>query len=346
MEFRKIDANLNRACEGIRVLEELSRFDLNNQILTENCRQLRHELRQILSGFHFSLLEARNSVEDVGSYVSQKRGDDRRQGVRDLVCANSKRLQEALRVIEESLKGEGFYTEGKKVEGLRFEAYTLEKKLMEFFRRRLPKGVYGITAEKFGGGKSNLQTVKEMIEAGIGVIQYREKYKSLREKAAEAKEIRKMTADAGVCLIVNDHPDLALMVDADGLHIGQDDWHPSDVRRIIGNQKILGLSTHNPQQAQEAMTLDIDYIGAGPLFATQTKDDVCAPVGLDYLEYVSQHSKLPYVAIGGIKLHNLDQVLRYPVEHIALVSEIVESKDMKFLVKQIEDKLKRVREEK
>lgn len=339
MDYRKTDANLNRACEGIRVLEDTVRFDLNREDLVRDCRALRHDLRSLFEPLQLSLLNSRDSTADVGVSVSCTAEDDGRNGLPSVIAANSKRIQEALRVLEESLKANGMYAEAKKVEALRFASYSLEKKVSAACRRRLPLGLYGITAEKFAGGKSNVQSAKEMVEAGIRVIQYREKYRSMREKAAEAKEIRKITADAGVLFIVNDHPELALLSEADGVHIGQDDWDPADVRRIIGETKMIGLSTHNPEQLLKAQSCDIDYIGCGPIFRTFTKDDVCDPVGLEYLKHVSETSRLPFVAIGGIKLSNIDQVLHYPVQHIALVSEIVGASDMKAMVAALNKKI-------
>ena len=233
MDERKTDANLNRACEGLRVLEDAARFDLNREDLTAHCRRMRHELRSLFENRRLRLLDHRDSVSDVGVSVSQTARDDGRPNRLAVIAANAKRVQEALRVLEEALKGEGLQAEAKKAEALRFESYTLEKQVTAPFLRRLPEGIYGITAEKFANGKSNVETVREMVDAGIRVIQYREKYRPMKEKAAEAKEIRKITADAGVTFIVNDHPDLALLCDADGVHIGQDDWNAADVRRLI-----------------------------------------------------------------------------------------------------------------
>ena len=120
-----------------------------------------------------------------------------------------------------------------------------------------------------------------MIAGGIGIIQYREKKaaKSSSEIFAECLKIREMTRAAGVTFIVNDHVDVAMLVGADGVHVGQDDLPVADVRRLLGPGKIIGLSTHSPEQATEAVKCGADYIGVGPIFATKTKDDVCDAVG-------------------------------------------------------------------
>ncbi|ABO48626.1 thiamine-phosphate pyrophosphorylase [Desulforamulus reducens MI-1] len=189
-------------------------------------------------------------------------------------------------------------------------------------------GLYGITAEEYSLGRSNYAVIKAMINAGIKVIQYREKEKKLREKYQECLDIRKLTQQAGVTFIVNDHIDLALMVGADGVHIGQDDLPPEKVRQLVGEKMIIGLSTHSPLQAQAALAAGVDYIGVGPIFATRTKKDVCQPVGLEYLEYVVKNIPLPFVAIGGIKEHNLSEVSKRGAQCAALVTEIVGAKDI------------------
>ncbi|MCG8473285.1 MAG: thiamine phosphate synthase [Desulfobacterales bacterium] len=175
--------------------------------------------------------------------------------------------------------------------------------------------------------------VKAMIDSGVTLIQYREKEKSMLEKYRQCEAIRKLTQQAGVSFIVNDHIDLALAVDADGVHVGQDDLPVEVVRELVGKEKIIGLSTHSPQQARKAVEVGADYIGVGPIFSTKTKMDVCDPVGLSYLEYVVKKEKIPFVAIGGIKTHNLAQVKACGAETIALVTEVVGAED---IVKQID----------
>ncbi len=188
--------------------------------------------------------------------------------------------------------------------------------------------IYGVTAEEYSLGRSNTEIVTGMIDAGIKVIQYREKEKKAREKYRECVKIREMTGRAGVTFIVNDNVDLALMVGADGVHIGQDDLPPEKVRELVGNDMIIGLSTHSPAQAREAVKAGVDYIGVGPIFATRTKKDVCSPVGLEYLEYVANNINLPFVAIGGIKESNISEVSRRGARCIAMVTEIVGAGDI------------------
>jgi thiamine-phosphate pyrophosphorylase len=189
--------------------------------------------------------------------------------------------------------------------------------------------IYGLTAEEFSLGRDNVTIVGQMIQAGIRMIQYREKEKKARAMYEECLKIRKLTHSAGVTFIVNDHVDLAMAVDADGVHIGQGDLPPEAVRKLIGPDKILGLSTHAPAEARQALQSGVvDYIGVGPVFATKTKKDVSAPVGLDYLDYVVHNIDLPCVAIGGIKIDNIREVVNHGVKTIAMVTEIVGAEDI------------------
>lgn len=162
-----------------------------------------------------------------------------------------------------------------------------------------------------------------MIKAGVKVIQYREKEKKLLQKYNECLKIREMTKEAGVTFIVNDHVDIAILVKADGVHIGQDDLPIEKVRELVGEEMIIGISTHSPKQAEDAVKRGADYIGVGPIYKTYTKKDVCEPVGLDYLRYVVKNISIPHVAIGGIKQHNMHEVIKCGAKCIAMVTEIV-----------------------
>lgn len=199
----------------------------------------------------------------------------------------------------------------------------------------IPEGIYGITGDNFAHRRSNLECVKAMIEGGIKIIQYRDKTKSIKEKTKEAREIRELCKKHGVIFIVNDHVDIALLVDADGVHIGQDDMSPADVRKLIGNDKIIGLSTHSEEQGMKAfLDPDVDYIGVGPIFPTTTKDT--APVGLEYLEYAVKNLHLPFTAIGGIKEHNIHEIISRGAKNICLVSDIVGAPDIAEKVKYLQ----------
>ena len=200
--------------------------------------------------------------------------------------------------------------------------------------------LYCITAEKYSNGKNNIEVVASMLKGGASIIQYREKTKSMREKYYECLEIRKLTKNYNATFIVNDDIALAISVNACGIHIGQDDMPVDEVRKIIPKNMIIGLSTHNESQAQIALQSKVDYIGVGPIYHTETKVDVCSPVGIKYLDYVVNNVNIPFVAIGGIKENNIDEVLEHKAKTICMVTEIVGSNNIEDIVKRNIEKIK------
>ena len=189
--------------------------------------------------------------------------------------------------------------------------------------------IYGITAEAMSNGRDNMTVVKAMLEAGIKFIQYREKEKTGLARYEECLKLKKLTAEYGATFIIDDFVDLAIAVDADGVHIGQDDLPVPAVRKLLGPDKIIGLSTHSPEQLEKANEIAdlIDYIGCGPVYATNTKK-TAVPVGLEYVKYATEHAKMPFVAIGGIKKHNIHEVYNAGATTIAVVSDITSADDI------------------
>jgi len=188
--------------------------------------------------------------------------------------------------------------------------------------------IYCLTDAGLARGRDTVEVVRAMLQGGARVIQYREKDKKAGEMLRECMEIRKLTRDAGCCFIVNDHIDVAMLCDADGVHVGQEDIPVPEVRRLVGDGKIIGLSTHSPEQCCDAVAQGADYIGVGPVFFTRTKKDVCAPVGFEYLDYVAANHTVPFVAIGGIKEHNIEEVAAHGARCCALVSAITGADDI------------------
>lgn len=199
--------------------------------------------------------------------------------------------------------------------------------------------LYALTGEDYSLGRSNIEVVQQLVAAGIKIIQYREKDKKKLYKYQECLKIRELTKAAGVTLIVNDDIDLALAIKADGVHVGQQDLPVEQVRQLVGPDMYIGLSTHSPEQAQEAVKRGVDYIGVGPIYTTNTKKDVCPAVGLEYLDYVVQNINLPFVAIGGIKEHNIREVKQHGARCIAMITELVGAPDIEAKVKSIRQRL-------
>lgn len=196
-------------------------------------------------------------------------------------------------------------------------------------KRQFPvTDLYCITASKYSLGRYNEEVVSAMLASGVKIVQYREKDYPTQQKYHECLAIKALCAKHDACFIVNDDVALAMAVEADGVHLGQDDMPVDVARKLVGDKMIIGLSTHSPEDVDAAANLDIDYIGVGPLYYTETKVDVCAPVGLDYLDYVVKHHHIPFVAIGGIKRSNVADVIKHGASCVALVTEIVGADDI------------------
>lgn len=188
--------------------------------------------------------------------------------------------------------------------------------------------LYAITDAGLSQGRSLAEVAASLLGAGVRILQYREKNLKAGAMLEECRLLARLCREAKACFIVNDHIDIAMLVGADGVHVGQEDLPVPDVRALVGPDMIIGLSTHQPDQARAARKLGADYIGVGPIFATQTKLDVVAPVGYAYLDWVHGHSEVPFVAIGGIKEHNIAEVARHGARCCALVSELVGAPDI------------------
>lgn len=195
--------------------------------------------------------------------------------------------------------------------------------------------IYALTDSRLSLGRPVGEVARALLDAGVRILQYREKKLKAGQMLEECRLLRQLTAEAGACFIVNDHIDIAMLVDADGVHIGQEDLPVGEVRRLLGKDKIIGLSTHSPEQARAAMAVGADYIGVGPIFATRTKEDVVDPVGYAYLDWVVANTDIPFVAIGGIKAHNIGEVAAHGARCCALVSELVGAEDIAGRVAQV-----------
>ena len=169
---------------------------------------------------------------------------------------------------------------------------------------------------------SNEDMVIRVLEAGVRWIQYREKDKTRREIYEEAVRLREITKRFNSVFIVNDHPDIASSVGADGVHLGQEDLPVKEARKVMGEDKIIGISTHDTVHAITAEDEGADYVGVGPVFHTTTKN-AGSPKGIDILRDVKTHLQIPVVAIGGITVQNVRSVLETGVDAVAVASAIL-----------------------
>lgn len=172
------------------------------------------------------------------------------------------------------------------------------------------------------------ETAQALMAGGAKIIQLRAKGFSSKEFLEAARTIKKITRDKDVIFIVNDRVDVALLADADGVHLGQNDLPAREARRLMGNDKIIGFSTHNIREAVEAERLPVDYISFGPIFPTKTKEDAQTPKGIKGLADVRKAVDIPIVAIGGITEKNMAYVWKEGINSVAMISEILTSTDV------------------
>lgn len=187
--------------------------------------------------------------------------------------------------------------------------------------------LYGIIDLGYVAIHDASRVLHEMLFGGVDIVQLRAKTQSLSEIAKLGRELHRTTSDAGLPLVINDHPEVARDIGAEGVHVGQDDMAVAEARRITGGQCFVGKSTHSVRQANAAEVEGADYIGFGPLFATPTKPDY-TPVGLAEIREVHTQVPLPIFCIGGIKLENLAQVIAAGAARVVIVSGLLQAPDI------------------
>lgn len=316
--YRILDANLDRAREGLRVIEEWCRFGLNSAALSAECK----DLRQALAQWHTPQIRAaRDTLGDVGTTLSHPQ-EEQRADIAAVLQANLCRVQEALRVLEEYSKVSDSAMAAA-VKQMRYQVYALESHLMRPDRLRLQQAhLYLVTAPV-----ANLFTaVEAALKGGAPLVQYRDKDTDDLIRWQNAQKLCQLCHDYGALFIVNDRIDLALAVDADGVHLGQQDLPFAWARQLLGPTKLIGRSTTNPEQLDRAIQEGADYIGVGPVFATPTKPDRAA-AGLDYVKYAAAHAPMPWFAIGGIDPTNFATVLGAGATRVAIVRAIMQAED-------------------
>ncbi len=298
--YRVLDANANRASEGLRVLEDIARFILDHKDLSARLKQLRHDIRQAIPA---QAQLRRDTEADVGTSTSTEQ-EMQRSSLCDLISANAKRAQEALRVLEEHAKLSAL--NAAVFEQARYQAYIAETDLLTQIpaTRLLQEKLYVLIDHDLC--TSPVDLAKELVDAGAGIIQYRAKSLNEAEYSEQAKQLRDVI-DKRSLFIVNDHIAVAEQIAADGVHVGQDDESPSIARERLGPLAIIGLSTHTPEQVKAAHQESIDYIGIGPMFSTNTKPH--EPVrGPELLQQAAEFISLPSYAIGGINVERINEL--------------------------------------
>jgi thiamine-phosphate pyrophosphorylase len=315
---RILDANLDRAREGLRIIEEWCRFGLNSADLAGECKQLRQEL----AFWHAAeFRSARDTPEDPGTQLSHPQ-EEQRSSIQQLLEANFCRVEEALRVLEEYGK---IYDPnmGKAFKQMRYRVYILESDLLAYqrYQQLWRSQLYLVTSAR----DNLLGVVEAALQGGVTLVQYREKTADDDGvKLAVVRRLCEICHRYDALLIVNDRVDLAIAANADGVHLGQQDLPVAEARKLLGPGRIIGRSTTNAQEMQRAVEEGADYIGVGPVYSTPTKPDKQA-AGLDYVRYAATKSPIPWFAIGGIDINNLDEVLNAGAQRVAVVRAIMEA---------------------
>lgn len=190
-------------------------------------------------------------------------------------------------------------------------------------RRKFDMSLYLVTDPDLGGGRDLEWIVSEAVKGGVTMVQIREKSASTRDFVDVARRIKQALEGRDVAVVVNDRVDVALAADLDGVHIGQSDMSYEDARRLLGEERIIGLSVESMEQVVAANELDVDYIGISPLYATPTKGDTAEPFGLDGCRAAVELSRHRAVAIGGLNATTIPEAMRQGIEGVAVVSAIV-----------------------
>jgi len=339
--YRIIDANFNRAREAIRVIEEFCRFYLNSGSLTEQAKQLRHQLSAAINKLDTGrLISSRDAVADVG--VGRTVDEQlRRADLNDCLVAGCKRLTEALRALGEMTQivepscAQAF-------EKLRFAAYTLEKEIVIFsdtvekFRR---VRLYVIVSSDLPADVISL--AHHCVAGGADCIQLRAKALDDATLFALAAEFAGICRNGGILSIINDRVDIATAVDADGVHLGQNDLPVEQARRLQFKPLIIGKSTHSMQQLQAGCRERTTYLSLGPVFATPTKPAV-QPVGLNYVRQATEflsNTAIAGVAVGGITLENVGEVLDAGAAVVAVCSAVTAAGDPAAACRALKEKI-------
>jgi len=346
--YRIIDANLNRASEGLRTIEEFVRFVLEDVIVSGDLKSLRHSLTEAANLLdRVLLLGARDTVGDVGT-TNKTESELQRSTFAAVVVAASQRVQQSLRCLEEY--GKMVSTPfAANIESLRYRSYDLLAKI-ELEALQYLKTNSSVQRPSCSHSKlyvlvdcvlpvdDFVKRLQVLSHAGVNWIQIGDKQADSRRlmnysKAAIVSLDKSMTQ-----VLVNDRLDIAMAVGAAGVHLGQEDLHIAEARRIAPELMWIGVSTHSITQAMEAEAEGADYIGCGPTFASTTKS-FDQYNGVDWLTTVAEKVSIPAFAIGGIDASNVERVTRTGIRRVAVSSAIWGSTDPATSARQIREKL-------
>ena len=320
-----IDANLDRAREGLRVLEDWARFGLGNEDFVIRIKNF----RQILGKNHLEIYKiSRNYTKDQCKGLTHEEQNNIKNPQK-IISSNSARIQEALRVVEEFSRSHNNKL-SKIASEIRYEIYTLEIELLNLNIRKRAEliikkhNLYSITDPQ----ENLLEIIEKILLGGVKIIQHRFKGGTDKERLKEAIKIKRLCKKYNSLFIVNDRIDIALASNSDGIHLGQDDIDIITARKLLGSSKIIGITANNTRDINYALKNGCDYIGVGPVFKTSTKKNK-EPLGIENIKALTKNINIPWFAIGGINKENIYSLKDYGISKVAIVSGLLNSEDPK-----------------
>ena len=346
--FSLLDANANRAREGIRTAEDYTRFEILDKRWAERLRGHRHSVTAALKAcFGLDrLIEARRVQLDcgrpgVGGEPVRSGGED---GPKAVALRGLKRGQEALRVLEEFTRSRNADAARTFTEA-RYGLYEAEQWLgggSDASRILQRTKLYVLLSSEQCGCRGVERTVVAAIEGGAGLIQLREKAAADMQIIESARRLRDVCGARDAAFVVNDRVDIAMAAGAAGVHLGQDDLPPRRARELVGNGVLVGRSTHNVDEVKRAVEKEpVDYIAIGAMFGTATKTGTILS-GLRFAEQVAaMELELPVFAIGGITKERIGDLRRAGVERIAVSSAVVGAPDPAAAARDLLDELEK-----
>ena len=338
--FQIIDANLDRAREGLRVLEDWCRFGLGREDLVKKFKNF----RQILGKHHLEIYKkSRNYVIDNSIGMSHPEQFKRKE-IKQLISSNAARVQEALRVVEEFSRIYD-YSLSQNASKIRYEIYSLEVEILEIISNKILRKIldennlYVISKDE----PNIINLLKAALEGGARIIQQRCKSENDYEILQQALEIRQLCNKFKAIFIVNDRVDIALASNADGVHLGQSDIDIKSARKLLGFSKIIGTSANNAADINKAIKEGCDYLGIGPIFKSSTKPNKSV-IGIREVIELSKDIEIPCFAIGGINSKNIQELKNIGIKKVAIISGIINADNPKeeamMIIKTLSDEAK------
>lgn len=313
------------------MVEDCARFVLNNKPIAQQCKVLRHQLRDAIATLDCSsldLISSRDTLNDVGTSITTSGESDRSAGMSDIIQAACKRVTEALRVIEEASKALG--STGSSFESIRYTMYTVEKQTLLALSPKCPQWLLCVLiTESLCTKHSPSEIIKRTAAGGADCIQIREKNMPDDQLLNHAGELTELGQSLGMHVIINDRVDIAKLANANGVHLGQGDLPTDQARQILGHQRWIGRTCPTVDDAAQAIADGADNCGIGPIFASTTKSK---PIlgGLDLIRsYMNTPATkdTPMLAISGIGPDNIDQLAKLGCPGVAVSSAVCSSDD-------------------